>query len=349
MPTTEATLTSAPDAGAVAATSALFEGVQADEPGCTVAVRRGDDVVFAEAYGAARLDPLQPMTTATIVDIGSTSKQFTATAIALLVTRGQVGLDDTLADHLDGLPDWSVDVTVSQMIHHQSGIPDYIELLVDSGIDFADVATNADALAVLQDATELNFEPGESWEYSNSNYFLLGQIVLAITGQDLATFAQAEIFAPLAMAAVMDPVALLPAKATSYERVGAAWHVADSPWRQVGDGGVQTTPGELVRWAGQYWEPTIGGAEVGLLRSDTVEFEDGARYGFGIVETDFLGARVLLHSGSWGGFETTFIVVPQQQLAVAATCSAAEMVPESENDEIGLDIVDIWMAAANPH
>ena len=95
------------DAAAAEFTRSLFTRLHGDDPGCTVAVGRGGAVVFAEAYGAARLDPFEPMTVDTVVDIGSVSKQFTATAILLLAERGKVDLDAPLSTYLPDLPAWA--------------------------------------------------------------------------------------------------------------------------------------------------------------------------------------------------------------------------------------------------
>lgn len=338
------------DTRAIAATRAIYSSIADDDPGCTVAVGRGGDVIFAEAYGASLLDPQVPMTTDTVVDIGSTSKQFTATAIALLAEDGRVDLDASLATYVSDLPAWSEQVTVRQLIHHQSGIEDYIVLLVQSGVALTDPADDADALRVLNEATELRFEPGTGWEYSNSNYFLLAQVVLNVTSDDLGTFLSREVFELLDLRAVMDPTAAIAEKATSYGDAGGTWQVADSPWTQLGDGGVQTTPSELVHWASQYWAPTIGGPDINTIRfDDAVLFDSGEasapRYGFGMIEFDLDGRRVLTHSGEWGGFATTFVVVPDEQLVVTGTCTAPESVPVTDSGDVGIDIVRAWLDA----
>ena len=175
-----ATVTSVEHTGDVAAanfTRRQFANLRGDDPGCTVAVGRDGAVVFAEAYGAARLDPFEPMTVDTVVDIGSVSKQFTATAILLLAERGEVDLDVPLSTYLPDLPAWASQTTVAQLIHHQSGIPDYIELLVERGFTVTESSpTIADALAAFSDVRDLLFAPGARWEYSNSNYFLSSQL-----------------------------------------------------------------------------------------------------------------------------------------------------------------------------
>ena len=121
------------DADAIASSRRLFAGVTADKPGCTVAVGRDGKVVWAEAFGAADLSFRTPMTTSTVVDIGSTSKQFAATAIALLVQRGLVDIKAPVASYVSGLPKWSKQVTVTQLVHHTSGLADYVDLLVAEG------------------------------------------------------------------------------------------------------------------------------------------------------------------------------------------------------------------------
>lgn len=329
------------EAGRAARTAELFAGVGSDDPGCTYAVGRDGRVVAAGAVGAARLDPLEPMTPETVVDIGSTSKQFTATAVLLLAQRGQVELDAPLSRYLPGLPDWAGRVSVAQAMHHVSGIPDYIGLLVEGGADIRGRTTDADALAALE-GTTLELTPGERFAYSNSNYFLLGQVVLAVTGRDLGAFLADEVFAPLALDAVMDPTASIPGKAASYERdLDGGWASADSRWEQLGDGGVQTTPSELVRWAAEYWDPVVGGDALLAARLAGAVPDGAGLYGAGIEERQEPGlGRVLSHTGAWGGFVTTFEVMPEERLAVAATCAAAELPPVREG--IGTDMLRIW-------
>ncbi len=318
------------DVAAAEFTRGLFTRLPAGDPGCTVAVGRGGKVVFAEGYGAARLDPLEPMTVDTVVDIGSVSKQFTATAILLLAERGKVDLDAPLSTYLPDLPAWASRPTIAQLIHHQSGIPDYIVLLLDRGFtETGSSATIADSLAALGDVVDLRFAPGTSWEYSNSNYFLLSQVVQAVTGDDLPTFLTTEVFEPLGLDMVMDPIAAIDEKAVSYGQVAGQWQIADSRWETtIGAGSIQTTPSQLVEWAAQYWEPTIGASTINAERFDTaVDTHQGGVfgvYGAGMFETD-MGSdigRVILHTGGWAGFVTSFDVAPAHRVALAVSCNS---------------------------
>ena len=320
-------------------TRELFAGIADDEPGCSVAVNVDDEIVFAEAYGAASLDPPEPFTTSTVVDIASTSKQFTAIAVGSLIVDGEVAPDDPVAEWVDGLPDWAEDVTVEQLVTHTSGVPDYIDLLIDAGIDLADPSDQADALDVIA-AEDLDADPGTVFEYSNSNYVLMAEIVAAAYGEDLPTWLERELFGPLGLDAEMTPALEQSGKAVSYWFEGD-WEIADSPWTQIGDGAVQTAPSELASFATTYWLSGDPWDALAALRTELgVDTGEGV-YSLGIETFEIDGATYLSHSGSWGGFETTFVVAPDDRVAVALTCNS----PDVEVDLDGAEerLLDIWL------
>ena len=321
------------------ATRARFAGIGADQPGCSVAVLRHDTVVFAEAYGLASLDPESPNTPATVMDIASTSKQFTALAILMLADDGLISLDDDIREYVPELPDYGVAVTLRQMMHHQSGLPDYTSLLADR-ID--ERTTGADALDALGAVTALDFAPGSRFAYSNSNYFLFSLVVERVAGMPLSRFLATRVFGPAGIAAVVNPVGAVPGKARSYRRAGSDWQAADSLWEQTGDGAIQTTPTQLVRWGRQYWAPTVGSAAVHRARLDGAVETPGGRYGAGIVESSLEdGVPILSHPGAWAGFVTAFGVIPSERLAVAATCNGVgELGPIADID--AEDLLKPW-------
>jgi CubicO group peptidase (beta-lactamase class C family) len=361
-PTTVASTSSAPttvapttvpvvdDTKAIAATRALFAGVTADSPGCSVAIGRNGKVVFAEAYGAAGFNPTVAMTTSDVVDIGSTSKQFTATALQLLVSDGKASWSDPVSKFFPSFGPWAATVTLGQMTHHISGIPDYIGLLGAEGFDLADPSDAADALASLAKVTKLDFAPGSSWAYSNSNYFLMGQVVEQIAGEPLGTFVERELFAPSGMKAVMDYATPIAAEVPSFGRNadGKNWDVVVGGWVQLGDGGIRTTPSELITWSSQYWDPTVGGADINTLR-----FADASAlpkndlfegmYGLGIFEQNIDGiGRMVGHSGGWENYVTLFEVVPDKKLSVAVNCLNGESQVVSD-PESGAKLVKAWL------
>ena len=150
----------------------------------------------------------------------------------------------------------------------------------------------------------------------------MSQVVLAVTGHDLSAFLTVEVFEPLGLDMVMDPIAAIEDKAVSYQDAGGKWQVADSRWEPtIGAGAIETTPSQLVAWAAQYWEPTVGAPTINAERFEAavdvpvapnVDVDESMRYGAGIFEGDVGGdvGRVLSHRGYWGGFVTIFSVAP---------------------------------------
>ena len=125
------------------------------------------------------------------------SKQFTATAILMLQREGKLKLSDPIGDYVDGLPDWGATVTLDQLMHHTSRIPDYWVELDDIGIGFSDAADQATTLDAIRRETRL--EPGTGFLYSNSNYVLLAEVVAPGERSDAADFLAERIFTPLGL------------------------------------------------------------------------------------------------------------------------------------------------------
>ena len=196
-----------------ARSQAVLEAVVNEgEPGCSAAVGRDGTVMWTGARGVADISTGAKITPDTVFDIASVSKQFTATAILLLAGAGKLALDDKLSTHVTGLPAWADTVTVSQLMHHTSGIPDYTGLLEAEGYQVSDRTTQAQALQALTTVTTLDFPPGTRFEYSNSNYMLLGEILQRVSGMPLPEFLKAEIFQPLDLAMVLEPGERIQAK-----------------------------------------------------------------------------------------------------------------------------------------
>lgn len=312
--------------------------IEKNKPGCSAAVGIAGKVVWSGARGVADLDSGTEITSDTAFDIASVSKQFTATAALLLAGAGKLSLDASLAEYVPGLPGWSRTVTITELIHQTSGIPDYVGLLYEAGYQDGDRTTNADALKALAQVRDLEFEPGTRWNYSNSNYLLLGAVVEAVSGESLADFLNAEVFTPLGLDMVLDPARPVPTLALSYMKDGGNDAVAPSAWEQTGDGSIQTTPSQLVIWADNYRTGAVGGPELLAAQVDgAVETgpETGERYGAGIfVGTD----GTLEHDGSWAGFLTDFAVSADRTHSVAVSCNTDDQDPTA----IAGEIAEIW-------
>ena|GEM_PF-5009247 len=230
----------------------LASMVAADQPGCSAAVAIDGQVVWAGARGLANLEQKTPLTTATRFDIASVSKQFTATAILLLSFDGALTLQDPVSQYVPGLPAWADQVTLDQLIHHTSGIPDYDQQFTTSGISYQTPTTQQDAIRAIAGMTELNAPPGATFEYSNSNYVLLAEVAAAASGTSLPDLLRRRVFDPLGLNMQLHPALQAPDVATGYWTINGTLTPEVVRWMQVGDGSIYTTPSELVRWADNY-------------------------------------------------------------------------------------------------
>ncbi|OBI94277.1 serine hydrolase [Mycobacterium sp. 1245805.9] len=319
--------------------SVLDDAIKAGAPGCSAAVGVKGKVVWTGARGVADMSGGKAITAQTVFDIASVSKQFTATGLLLLVAEGKLALNDPLSRYLPELPTWAGTVTVAQLMHQTSGIPEYVGLLEAQGYQLADRTTEDQALQAVAGVPKLEFAPGSQFEYSNSNYLLLGEIVRRVAREPLPQFFTERIFGPLGLAIVLDPAGPIPDKAVPYENSSTGYRAIESRWEQVGDGGIQTTPSQLVGWADNYRTGRVGGpALLDAQLAGAVPTEPGGadRYGAGIY---LMANGTLDHDGAWGGFVTAFRVSKDRNTSLAISCNTDKQDPEALADSLA----KLWM------
>ncbi|OBI06142.1 serine hydrolase domain-containing protein [Mycobacterium scrofulaceum] len=314
----------------------LDDAIGASDPGCSAAVGVEGKVAWTGVRGVADVSTREAITPDTVFDIASVSKQFTASALLLLVDGGALTLGDPVSRHLPELPGWARTVTLDQLMHQTSGIPDYVGLLEAQGFQVGDRTTEDQALRALAGVDQLEYEPGSRFEYSNSNYLLLGEIVHRTAREPLPEYLAGQFFRPLGLNMVVDPTGSILGKAVGYDKDGKA---VASGWEQVGDGGIQTTPSQLVRWADNYRTGRVGGPA--LLRAQLAgavptEPDGGDRYGAGIY---ILPNGVLDHDGFWAGFVTAFRVSTDRATSLAISCNTDKQDPGTLAEALG----QLWM------
>jgi CubicO group peptidase (beta-lactamase class C family) len=300
----------------------LERTLPADEPGCSAAVGIEGEVAWTGARGLADLSTSRPIETSTTFALGSVSKQFTATVLLLLAHDDRLSLDDPLSTWLPDLPPWGSQVPLRQAMHHVSGIPDYVDLRLESGVPWTEPRTVDDSRTEIGAIAELDFPPGDRPDYSNSNYFLLADVVRAVTGRPLQDVVRELLLEPLGLALQYDdagwnPDTTDPSSARGYVRdpVSGEWALGGIRWETHGDAGIQATPSELVRWADNYRTGRVGGSR---LLADALPEAGAGRYGAGIIEED---DGSLGHSGSAPGHLADFYVSPDRRTGIAVACN----------------------------
>jgi CubicO group peptidase (beta-lactamase class C family) len=249
-------------------------------PGVAVAVRRNQQLVHLNCYGYANLDTGARITPETIFDLGSLSKQFTAVAVFNLLAARKLDMKDHLSRFFKGLPRYADSITIEDLIHHTSALPAYTDIYVAArlaaedwyhqalakadhwyprmGVRKRKELTNKDVLGWIATQKLLPRPPDTEYEYSNSGYVLLAEVVAKLARKRFADFLQ-HVFDSLLMkdTYVFDEVSRFPPKARQvvnhakcYNRVGRRFvPVGYTPLNFItGDGNVHSTITDLLRW-----------------------------------------------------------------------------------------------------
>lgn len=324
----------------------VFAKFGSTTPGCALGIIQNGKLTYSKGYGMASLELGVPITPPTVFDIGSTSKQITATAVVMLAQQGKLSLDDDIRKWIPELPDLGNRITLHHLLHHTSGIRDYIGLLSSAGAQEEAVTTDEDALVILAKQKGLNFAPGDDYLYSNSNYFLLSLVVKRASGKTLREFAAENIFKPLGMTNTQildDHTRIVPHKANSYAANGDHYIEVTSNWEQTGDGAVQTTIEDLAKWDQNFYQPKVGGEALLKELQTTGVLNDGTRitYAEGLVVEDYRGLRRVSHGGAWAGFRTELMRFPEQRLTVALQCNLASSNPT----ELATKVSEIYLGS----
>ena len=315
-------------------------------PGCSVAVMRGGELLFAKGYGAANLEYDIPITPSTVFHVASVSKQFTALALALLVAEGKVSWDDDIRRYAPELPDFGTPVTLRQLAHHTSGIRDQWALLQMAGWRWGgDVIRQSDVLDLLSRQAALNFAPGTDYVYSNSGYTLLAVVIERVSGQTLPEFTARRLFRPLGMAHTVfrdDHTTLVRNRAYAYARDGFGNYRLSIPdFAIAGATSLFTTVEDLARWNRNFGTGEVGGRDVLRQLAEPGALDDGTRlsYAFGLAHGTHRGRRTIGHGGTDAGYRSEFLRFPDEDVAVAVLCNSGTADP----GRVARDIADIFL------
>jgi CubicO group peptidase (beta-lactamase class C family) len=320
-----ATLAAAQDALPAEQAQAIDNAVQqglndTGVPSASVAVVKDGKLVYAHAYGKAKLDPVVYAKPEMRYSVGSISKQFCATAILMLAEQHKLALDDKVAKYFPDLTRAN-EVTIRNLLSMTAGYQDYWpqDYVMPGMLKPVEPQHILDGWA----RKPLDFDPGTKYQYSNTNYVIAGLVVQKVSGQDLFSFLRAHVFTPLGMKSVTDINLgrLAESDPTGYMRYalgplhpapkeGAGWLTAA--------GELAMTASDLAKWdiammdqkvlspASYHQQQTIT-----ILKNGT-----GSRYALGIVSTDQGGRHLLTHDGEVSGFTSNNDIYPDQKVAI---------------------------------
>ena len=312
-------------------------------PGIALLVSRGGRIVRAEGFGLANVELQVPVKPETVFQSGSVGKQFTATAVMMLVEEGKVGLDDPLTKYFpDAPPSWK-EVTVRELLSHTGGFGDY-----PKKFDFRKDWSEADLLKIVE-GIPLAYPPGTKYEYSNLGFLTLGILIHRVTGEFYGDFLQQRIFQPLGMQTtrIMSEADIIPNRAAGYRLVKG--ELKNQEWvapmvNTTADGSLYFSILDLAKWdAALYTDKLLKKSSLDQMWTPA-KLNNGQPnkegYGFGWFIGERHGHRVISHTGSWQGFKTAIARYVDDQLTIVVLTNLAE----AKQGEIAEHVADLYLA-----
>lgn len=323
--------------------SIMAKHIAPSAPGAGVLVVQDGRILLEKGYGLAVVEQRRPISSATRFLLASVSKQFTAMGIMILAERGKLAYDDPLRKFFPQFPGYADSITLRHLLNHVAGFPEYEELFMSSGKVGRDwprssstppsqyEPTARDALELLARSARPRFRPGERYEYSNSGYVLLGQIIEKASGQRYARFLNDNVFRPLGMSHTVvydETKPSIPDRASSYQVKNGYEQIDYTPFNAIyGEDNVVTTLNDLYKWdQALYTERLVHDSTMRLaFTPGTINDGSGTSYGFGWQIRPVLDIPAVFHTGSWMGFRTVILRFPEKHTTVVVLANRADL------------------------
>src|SRR5882672_8228402 len=306
-------------------------------PGLALLVSRNGQPIRQQGYGLSNVELQVPVKPETIFQSGSVGKQFTATAVMMLVEEGKVGLEDPLTKYFPDAPVTWKKVTVRELLSHTAGFTDY-----PKSFNFRKDYTEAQLIKIVENIP-LVYPPGTSWSYSNLGYLTLGILIHKVTGEFYGDFLQQRIFKPLGMTTtrIINEADIIPNRSAGYRL--AKGELKNQEWvapmiNTTADGSLYFSVVDLAKWdAALYTEK--------LLKRSTLEqmwtvakLKNGqpnsGKYGFAWFIGNKNGHHVVEHEGQWQGFETQISRYVDDRLTVVVLTNLGSAQPDKIADRV---------------
>ncbi|MEM7343982.1 MAG: serine hydrolase domain-containing protein [Chloroflexota bacterium] len=298
-------------------------------PGLSVGLLQRDKLLFTKCYGYANTELSVPTSQNTVFAIASITKLFTATAVMMLAEAGLVAIDEPISRYLTTLPPAWSDITIRQILAHQSGIRSYTA--VDAYWKSTRLDISKEEILKLVSDHPLDFQPGEKHAYDNTGYYLLGLLIEMVSGMSYGDYLATQIFEPLEMTAtrVNDPYQIVEGRAAGYTHQSGVVKNTEyySPSGTFSAGVLLSTVEDLAKWSQTLYTNQLLSAEsrksMWTPHRSKIENEDTFNFvmGLGWFLVNTQGDQFAGHNGSMVGFSSSFSHFFESKLTVIMLCN----------------------------
>ena len=295
-------------------------------PGCAVLIAKNGQIVFEKAYGSADLELGVPMKSDMVFRIGSITKQFTAVAILQLVEKGKMSLSDSVQQFVKNYRFKGYTITIENLLTHTSGIKGYEE--IDAKIPNA-IRVDFPPEQVIDslDKLPLDFPPGTKYNYSNSNYFLLGKIIEEVSGMSYQDYLKQYLFMPIGLTSTYydKPNEIIKNRAKGYTNIEGEYSNSGfiSMSLVYSAGAILSNVNDLFRWHQALFKGDLLKKETLLKVIKPFQLNDGtiSHYGYGFFIRDENDKQSIGHGGAIDGFRAMEIYYPSKDIFIVLLCN----------------------------
>lgn len=321
-------------------------------PGAAVGIVQNGKTIFKKGYGLANMEYDIPITSASIFDIASVSKQFAGLAISTLVQQGKISLSDDIHKYVPEVPDFGQTITINHLVHHTSGLRDWPEGLNVAGWRWNEDFNFDDIMRMIKKQKDLDFPPGTKYSYSNTGYNLLAVTVERVSGKPFREWTDENIFVPLQMtnSHFLDEESRLTKNmAYSYHREDGVYHKNMTGLTALGSSSLFTNVDDLCKWVIHFESRLAAKDPVYLRMLETVPLNNGAQntYAFGLGLGEMAGLKIVSHTGGWAGYRTIITNFPDEKLTVILLSNDGAFAPNSTAGEVAKVILGSKMKSGN--
>lgn len=298
----------------------LAERAAANEPGYAVGIMQHGALTLSVSRGMADLGTKTPISSKTVFNLASLSKQFTGAAVALEIHEGRMDLDAPFRRYVPHFPRFADPVGIDHLVFMTSGLPEYYDLPPPEGLSWRGTFTVDDAIRVAADYGALRFRPGTRWMYSNLNYMLLTKAVEHTSGMPFVDYMHARIFQPLNMSQTLvhaDLQTPIPGLAHGYESTLLGWRTVPRRAPHYGGSGVFSSIEDLAKWDHALTVHNLAGPAYTKLLLSTKRFQhDKDNDAFGIVHGDYDGKPTHWYAGDDFPYTSHMLRFPQTGVSI---------------------------------
>lgn len=316
----------------------LFLDYSGKCPGAALLISLNDQIVYEKSFGYVNLEDRIKTHRSSNFRLASVTKQFTATAVVILVQKGLLTLETKLTDIFETYPEYGKKITIKHLLNHTAGLIDYEDLIPDTAtIQVKD----KDVLKMMKEIDSTYFEPGTQFKYSNTGYALLALTIEKITGKTFAKFLKENIFEPLKMdntIAHEEGISVVENRAFGYDKTNSSWIRKDQSLTSavLGDGGIYSNVEDMFKWDQSLYSSKILSDDLRKESMTRAILNNGEKidYGFGWHLKNFKDEEIVYHGGSTQGFRNSIYRVPSKRFTIIILTNRNEGSTEKIADEI---------------